>query len=599
LAEVTFPDGVSEAFERDSRGNVTGFSDRAGEQIWIRYNYRNQVLEKQFPDGTTEQFRYDGDGRLIWAKDRSGITRTFVYDQIGRRVLEDCSESYPVEYVYDSSSNLVGLWYPDGSRLQYTYDERGLMRTLTDEPSGDVYAFEYDSQGRRTRLTYPNGMWVQYEYDLVGHLITLSQHTNDGLVERRSYAYDALGNIVLIADSSGTSRYEYDAASRLVSVTRPGAKTTRYAYDAMGNRSSVLRGEVSLDYECNALDQYTHVGDIECTYDVNANLVAKIGPDGARSYLYDESNRLVLASSLSGATVTTVTIAYDAFGRRASRAEGGEETVQYIWAGYEELLELDAQGHSAARYVYAPRFDELLSVETGGQKYYCLVDQVGTILSLAGSSGESLKSFSLDEFGQPAQAAAADSELPTALGERYTGRPYDSDLALYDFRARYYDPELGRFMSPDPLWEMLEGNAYTYVYNNPLIGIDPFGAVPIPTNANSVAMALMDAVPMSPTVFKEVSEDVAGYAHAWPPEAHARSFGLSDLPESAMPSLTGSVPPLVEAVADEPGREIADVVSHSEGGGNSGDTRGGSSAPPETSSGGKSYDLLPGSGSGK
>jgi RHS repeat-associated protein len=93
---------------------------------------------------------------------------------------------------------------------------------------------------------------------------------------------------------------------------------------------------------------------------------------------------------------------------------------------------------------------------------------------LTNSSGAAAETYTYDSFGK--QIASAGS-LTNSF--RYTGREFDSETGLYYYRSRYYDPNVGRFMTEDSFKEVLRGlNFYAYVRNNPVAYTDPTGMTP-------------------------------------------------------------------------------------------------------------------------
>src|SRR5258708_39833614 len=109
---------------------------------------------------------------------------------------------------------------------------------------------------------------------------------------------------------------------------------------------------------------------------------------------------------------------------------------------------------------------------------------MGSVTSLSTSSGDLANSYRYDSFGK-VTASSGTATNPF----RYTGRDYDSETGLYYYRARYYDPNTGRFLSEDPLGFEASFNFYPYVFNDPHDWIDPSGK-----QTNSVDSSMMQAI---------------------------------------------------------------------------------------------------------
>ncbi|MBE9118937.1 RHS repeat-associated core domain-containing protein [Lusitaniella coriacea LEGE 07157] len=104
-------------------------------------------------------------------------------------------------------------------------------------------------------------------------------------------------------------------------------------------------------------------------------------------------------------------------------------------------------------------------------------DGMGSVIGLADGAGSQVTGFEYDSFGN----LRTPEGLPAEVGGdfRFQGQWLESNTDFYHMRARYYDPEVGRFVSRDPV-DLIEtepesSNPYQFVYNNPLIYSDPTG----------------------------------------------------------------------------------------------------------------------------
>ena len=246
-----------------------------------------------------------------------------------------------------------------------------------------------------------------------------------------------------------------------------------YSYDAAGNRISAVNGNTT-NYTSNNLNQYIQAGNNSYTYDANGNLTA----DGTNTYTYDYENRLISAAK-SG---TTAAYAYDSFGRRIQKGLSPQGTVPeittYVYDGDQIIAEYDNSGNLTTKYIFGPGIDEPVLMTKGGQSYYYHFDGLGSVTSLTNSTGSTGESYTYDAFGKPLIKNASGTPLTaSSIGNRYmfTGREYDAETGLYFYRARYYSPELGRFLQRDPVGYIADLNLYTYCSNNSPNLTDPFG----------------------------------------------------------------------------------------------------------------------------
>jgi RHS repeat-associated protein len=158
---------------------------------------------------------------------------------------------------------------------------------------------------------------------------------------------------------------------------------------------------------------------------------------------------------------------YDGFGRRAQKTIDGS-TRTYLYGGA-DILEERIAGAVAKRHVHGPAVDNpLASVTTSGSLWYYLTDHLGSIVQTTGSTGQI---DSTRQYGPAGNLLAG----TTDSGYAFTGREWDAEVALYHYRARFYDPHLGRFISPDPAGFVDGPNLYAYVLNRPVVSRDPTG----------------------------------------------------------------------------------------------------------------------------
>ena len=232
----------------------------------------------------------------------------------------------------------------------------------------------------------------------------------------------------------------------------------------------------------NALNQYGTVGTGTLTYDVNGNLTG----DGTTSYRYDVQNRLV------GVTrgTTVIAYAYDAEGRQAMRTVGAN-TTRYLHGLGQEIAEYSgaAPGTLARRHVPGPGLDEPLATVTGNaasraRRYYH-ADAQGSIVARTDDTGAApaaAERYTYTPWGQVGTGTGTSQD-----GFRWLGRRLESQIGLYDMRARTYLPWMGRFLQPDPIGTTGGINLYAYAQNTPLNRTDTSGLISVGSVAGSVA----------------------------------------------------------------------------------------------------------------
>jgi RHS repeat-associated protein len=175
---------------------------------------------------------------------------------------------------------------------------------------------------------------------------------------------------------------------------------------------------------------------------------------------------------VSGQNGGTTTFNYDPFGRRIQKS-GPLGTTNYLYDGLNVLEDIDNGGSAIARYMDTTDADELLSELRSGAASYYQQDGLNSITSLSNPSGALANTYKFDSFGQ-LNASTGSVVNPF----QYTGRELDQETGTYEYRARYFDPQTGRFLSEDPFRFVAGQNFYAYVQNSPPNLNDPMGLCP-------------------------------------------------------------------------------------------------------------------------
>jgi RHS repeat-associated protein len=200
------------------------------------------------------------------------------------------------------------------------------------------------------------------------------------------------------------------------------------------------------------------------SYDANGNLTAR----GTKAYAWDAENRLIRVTS-NGVELANFT--YDGLGRRVSKTAGGL-TNRYVYDGG-DVMQDRVEGGATQRHVHGPAIDShLATVDGAGIASYYLADHLGSIVQTTNAAQQVTLTRQYDPWGTLTIGGATS-------GYAFTGREWNADTGLYDYRARQYDASLGRFLTDDPLpataREPRELNSYAYVTNNPTRFTDPLG----------------------------------------------------------------------------------------------------------------------------
>jgi RHS repeat-associated protein len=471
VIQTTFPSTLTESYVYDAIGNLTSKTDRKGQTIGYLYDALNRLTQKNYPDSTSVNYIYDLVGKVLNVNDPTG-SYGFAYDNMGRLTGTTTSyaalsgQTFSNTYSYDAASNRIGLTAADGSSNNYQYDTLNRLTGLNNSWAGQ-FGFSYDTLGRRIQLKRPNSVNSTYNYDSLSRLLSVLHGSSDGA----SYGYDSAGNRTSKQNimTGAAENYGYDALYELTSVTQSSKTIQSFSYDAVGNRLSSLG---LTPYSYNISNQLLSLPSTAYTYDSNGNMLTKATTSGTTTYAWDMENRLSSVSvPQDDGSTSTVTFKYDPFGRRILKSSSSGTTI-YAYDGANVIAEYSSVGAVVASYTQGAGIDEPLAMQRSGSTAYYNADGLGSITSLTGSGGATVSSYVYHSFGKTKATEGIFNPY------RYTAREQDPETGLYYYRARYYDPTIGRFISEDPIGFIGGGNFYRYSLNDPINLRDPMGLNP-------------------------------------------------------------------------------------------------------------------------
>jgi RHS repeat-associated protein len=291
-----------------------------------------------------------------------------------------------------------------------------------------------------------------------------------------NYQYDPAGNVAQLEYNRRQGQewvqslevFAYDWLDRLVSAQGDYGLLS-YSYDPAGNRLS----QNDLTYIYNTMNELTSMSDgTMFTYDDNGNMITRTDT-ATWAYTYDTNNLLTQVEKNQQIVAQYV---YDGCNKRVEKTEWIEslqeyQTIIYVYSGSNVIYERNVDTGQQALYVHGPTGKIAKKVD-GLQNHYH-TDHLGSTRLITDESGNPVADVQYKPFG----------ETVNEQNERYlyNGKERDSS-GLYYYGARYYDPEIGRFITRDPLKGKTEApqtlNRYVYCLNNPLKYIDPSGNEP-------------------------------------------------------------------------------------------------------------------------
>lgn len=503
---VSDPSGKTISFEYDTFGRMSARIMSDGRRYQFTYRADNLLATASRPDGVMETFSYDSSKRLTAAAaggnrisysytvrselasaSNSSGTVNFTYDAVGR-VATETSNRQPISYRYNADGELSGWTIGDVSN-DFTRDQRGLISRVT-APEGN-YALEYDALGRRSGLGYPNGVRASYRFGDRDQLEEL-EYTGP-YDETFNYEYDPLGILTRAVSADETWTYEYDRDKQLVAADYGDDKLS-FEYDKSGNRLGAGR-------TYDTANRLTESSDATYTYDQRGRLTAKRArSSGARTeYTWNERSQLITVRSFPNETATTpsetLSFTYGPLGDRWSATRNGT-TERYAYVGSDRVLTMDGSSKVIDRATFGPGVDEPLALHGNSGPRFLHANHLGSIVGVSDGSS-TLGKYNYGPFGESRQTPTVNNPY------RYTAREFERD-DLYYYRARYYDPTIGRFLSEDPLGLSAgDANFYRYVGNNPVQLRDPSGQlvwIPIIWAGIEIGLAIYDAYDTTSTI---------------------------------------------------------------------------------------------------
>ena len=341
--------------------------------------------------------------------------------------------------------------------------------------------FEYDSLGRvKHQNIHRKNIDLCHEYSyLQQDENTLATY----LIETTQYEYDVNGNIISIDQDEKKTRYFYDSCNRLIREDNPDFKKTYiYQYDKAGNlllkkeygyhmASSELQEEPIVTeyvYDCENRDRLISFQGKECCYDKMGRPTTYKGD----KFVWNNQGQLIGIKD-------NIKYFYDTNGIRRKKMVGDEEPTTFITNGSRILSMKQGDKEITFQYILNQLVGFYYNVT--GKEYLYQRNILGDIVAILNDSGEQVGEYAYDAYGN--QKVVLDVNGIASLNPfRYRGYFWDEETNFYYLNARYYDPETGRFISPDTLSILDETrgqinglNLYMYCGDNPIMHVDPSG----------------------------------------------------------------------------------------------------------------------------
>ena len=414
---------------------------------------------------------------MLTARDNSG-TVTRQYDALSRITKLTDTAGNVIEYRYDEVGNLIKLIYPDNTEVVYTYDANNNLVSVKDWANRTT-VYSYDENNKVVGVVKPDGSTAATVYDDAQRVISTVERTAQGtVIVGFEYEYDSLGRIICEKHLAKNEKicYTYDELSRVTKKLTESIETGEvlheetYSYDAAGNVVSCTVGFGSDSFVYDANNRLTEYNGFGVEYDLDGNMTSAILSGVEMGFVYDSANRLINTDSHS--------YTYNVDNVRIRNYCEGSDT-SYVYDTHAKLSRLLVKTTNGVvtKYVYGRG---LIGEETGGAFKTYHFDYRGSTVAITDASGSVTDTFEYDAYGTLTGRTGM-TDTPFIYDGR-DGVVTDENGLLY-MRARYYSPELRRFINADIMAGNISNaitlNRYAYANGNPVSNIDPFGLCPI------------------------------------------------------------------------------------------------------------------------
>lgn len=489
------------------------------------------------PNSGTSTYLYNGYGELISQQDGNLKTTVMDYDKLGR-IKTKTTGTIVTSYHYDPSGALGRVDYvtkTDGSGIVYKYDARTRVTEETRSKGSDAFTFkyEYDGKSRVSKETYPNNMALTYQYNTTSEDLMAIKKDNVAIWSIGTDITDVniQGQIAKVTLGNGkVTSYGYDEQNRLTSISADNVINFTYHYNDKqqleyrdermfdGTAMKGFKESFTLYDDVNRLISATKDnGNTPLTMTYNSTQTDRIGvksdvgtynfPDAnhkldhinnaktlfsPQNFTYnDEGRTTTITETNAGVVNKTLTLEYGVDGDRFKTEytqDGNRKYTRYYDGEYEKEIMADGSTRHL-NYIYAGgQLIAIFEQKSGGDKmHYVYTDYLGSLRCITNGDGSIIEQrLSYDAWGNRRNYYDGKNLTATELSDAialtsrgFTGQEHVDGLGLINLNARFYNPVLGLFVSPDNYVQSPTNsqnfNRYSYCLNNPLLYADPSG----------------------------------------------------------------------------------------------------------------------------
>ena len=529
--QVIESSGTTASYSYDTNGDLTIITEANGQQTHYHYDRQQRLVKVHYADGSKRLFvyddalnnltritgagvdivfEYDADGRLVCERHGSSNVIVYRYDEQGRAAMAR-TPRVAMHYAYNERGQLIEIQqHVDGIGLNVVlcYDEHGRLQTLSlpkcDTPltytwsegkllavnKGDTSLVRYQYEADRMQAHYGNGVVETITREAATGLVThQSIQRPETVLFERNMSYDEIGRCV----DDGRYQYQYDTAGQLIQA-HSATDTITYTYDKYGNRTAKSVNGRQTHYYYDGHDRLQDIYITQQRTSLGYDAAGRIIHYGAISYRYDDRGQLIEVRRNS-AIIARMTYDYQGL---LVLIDYGTRQQRFIYGPAQELLAVTDSSGQPLRYFVPTPMGILAELDKKGSILYHHNDTSGTTHLLTNFNGQVVAQPKFSPFG-----------IPLSLDDEpvlFAGHHWIPELQLYYCGSRWYDPCLGRFITPDtftgapddarlmnphlspqcqgyerrqllPDWlrQPRLRNRYTYCLNDPVGRVDPDG----------------------------------------------------------------------------------------------------------------------------
>ncbi|WP_347178685.1 DUF6531 domain-containing protein [Streptomyces iconiensis] len=475
VAETDF-NGAQRTYELDAAGGLLARTNACGETLRYELDALGRVQRQHCEaDGEVTTYAYDATGALTHTANPSASV-TLDRDPVGR-VLTETVNGRTVTYAYDAAGNRTSRTTPSGHTSTWTYDAAARPMTLATE--GGALSFTYDAAGRETHRRLGERATLTQRWDPSDRLTQQHiQGPDEQILQHRAYTYRPDGYVTEIRElTTGTRHFALDKAGRVTGVQAHGW-TERYAYDAAGNQAEASAPAHPSPGKREHTGTLIHrAGHTRYEHDAAGRLTRKTrhllnGQTQTWTYTWSPEDRLTRVVTPQGEEWTYT---YDPLGRRLTKSGPHAYGLTFTWDGT-RVTEQTATDNTTLTWDYTPGTHRPLTQTTHDpllktSEFHAIVtDTVGTPTELISANGQLAHHPRTTLWGTRLPAPPDTVTCPL----RYPGQYADPETGLHYNYFRYYDPETGRYVTPDPLGLGPGPNQHAYAHS-PMTWTDPLG----------------------------------------------------------------------------------------------------------------------------